>query len=478
MEASSSSNPTARLDYAKLQPKFKECAFDSNKKPEYLRTWIRLLTGIVRNIPHGKPLENFLDISLSRRLHEASTRPAFLSEDIFQLTAPSPDNDGLEAPEDTSDLSLYPQHYYDIPEESQELDAALFHTLFTIVQGPYLDVITDLTGDYARYTFAIAALWKHGELGSTTRRIHAMNHMQELSYHGDASKWKLDFIARAREVYSSRLTIEHFIMHCAFKSFDGKSSQVQSMIAMDINSDKVGPEMNLEELANNYSTFLSTLSAGKSTGAPTNTVRCSFCKNKGHSEKDCRKKAAKGGSPIQPVGGRGRGGDRGGRGGRGSGVSGGPHPNITCHKCKKKGHYANKCPEAQPKADTPSAPTNSAQSISDTAITDLCKKLKSGEIKLALNVNSSPPFDLSSTLSEGRAESPIFMAKGLASTPYSEDDAIVLSACDGMGGTALSIKDRWDKLGYTKYIAIEKNASARAVCQASNPVTDSFNFLV
>ena len=51
------------VHYQKLQPKFKDCTFDSDKKPEYLRTWLRLLAGIVRNIPNGKPIENFLIIT-------------------------------------------------------------------------------------------------------------------------------------------------------------------------------------------------------------------------------------------------------------------------------------------------------------------------------------------------------------------------------------------------------------------------------
>ena len=41
------------VNYQKLQPKFKDCTFDSDKKPEYLRTWLRLLSGIVHNIPNG-----------------------------------------------------------------------------------------------------------------------------------------------------------------------------------------------------------------------------------------------------------------------------------------------------------------------------------------------------------------------------------------------------------------------------------------
>ena len=115
-----------------------------------------------------------------------------------------------------------------------------------------------------------------------------MNKMQELQYHGDAAKWKLDFISKAREVYSSKLSIEHFIMHCAFKSFEGKNTQVQSMIAADINSDKVGPDMSLEHLAGNYSAFLSTLSAGKNASTINfSNIKCNYCKKNGHHEDEC-----------------------------------------------------------------------------------------------------------------------------------------------------------------------------------------------
>ena len=51
----------------------------------------------------------------------------------------------------------------------------------------------------------------------------------------------------------------------AFKSFEGKTTQVQSMIAQDIdNADTVQPGMSFEPLASKYSSFLSTLNAGKS----------------------------------------------------------------------------------------------------------------------------------------------------------------------------------------------------------------------
>ena len=57
------------------------------------------------------------------------------------------------------------------------------NTLFTIIEGTYLHLIEDLTGEYARYTFAIIALWKHASLGSQGRRLQAMNDMEELWLH-------------------------------------------------------------------------------------------------------------------------------------------------------------------------------------------------------------------------------------------------------------------------------------------------------
>ena len=505
--ANISAQPSYNMDYSvnyqKLQPKFKDCTFDSDKKPEYLRTWLRLLSGIVRNIPHGKQIENFLDSYLQRRLNEATTRPSFLQEAGLQLSAPSAaatspaeDNDYQESEAEVTinDPSEYPKAYYQLSPESQALDKALFHTLFTIVQGSYLDLITDLTGENARYTFAIVAMWRHGELGSSTRRIVAMNKMQELQYHGDAAKWKLDFISKAREVYSSKLSIEHFIMHCAFKSFEGKNTQVQSMIAADINSDKVGPDMSLEHLAGNYSAFLSTLSAGKNASTINYTNnKCSYCNKTGHQEDTCHKKArdilAKGGAAEEgtPKGGRGRGTGTS-KGGRGRGRGGGtPKPPPK----EEQPDPVDKDKEDKGKA------VNNMQ-VSDKAVADLCQRLKSGEIKLQLcalesidvgNRDSPHVGDLPSLLgghpsdgahlsrndhSESLTEDPIFMARSEAKPADKPADKIVLSLCDGMGCMALALRSQWKELGYTRYIAVEINKDSRAVGNAANPKDDIF----
>ena len=45
---------------------------------------------------------------------------------------------------------------------------------------------------------------------------------------------------------------------------------------------------------------------------------------------------------------------------------------------------------------------------------------------------------------------------------------------DGMGCMALALRSRWEKLGYTRYIAIEKNKTNRMVCDAANPPDDTF----
>ena len=112
----------------------------------------------------------------------------------------------------------------------------------------------------------------------------AMNQMQGLTFHGDAGKWKLEFLSSAREIYASKLTIEHFIMHCAFKSFEGKNTQVQGMMAQDINSPSVIlPGMSLDALASKYSSFVATMTVGKKDETISNDnkdEKCNYCGKK------------------------------------------------------------------------------------------------------------------------------------------------------------------------------------------------------
>ena len=296
-----------------MQPKFKECTFDGDKDPKYFLVWVRLMSGIVKNIPHGSALENFLDMFLGREKFVQTTRPSFLEHELIDLPPPSSTasptkeerkskkkSGGLDAPQEvavsTEDPQEFPSKYSDLSYESQELDQHLFHTLLTIVKGTFLLLITDLTGDYARYTFAIIALWRHANMSASNRRLQAMTSMSELSFQGEAGKWKLDFISRAREIYASGATIEHYIMQCAFSSFHGKNAQVQAMITQDINNpDVVYPGMSLEALATKYSTFMSTMMANAKGHMPINAVNrkkkkkyCTHCETFTHNTEDCR----------------------------------------------------------------------------------------------------------------------------------------------------------------------------------------------
>jgi hypothetical protein len=479
--------------------------FESDKRAEYFLQWTQLIGGIVNNLPHGIPLEIFLDNYLARDRKMAATRPDFLNDEKLDLEEAAYDQgeapahlgasqvsteeqsaetaaahvreiDEQEQELEVQDPELNPNKYQDLSKESQELDKALFQSLLTIVQGSYADLLSDLRGDYGRYTFAMIAMWQHAQLGSSNRRLTAMTKMQDLQFHGDAGKWKIDFMNKAREVFASKVTIEHWVMQCAFKSFEGKNTQVQAMMVNDINSAEIVFEgMNMEKLATKYCTFVSTMAAGKSGGGKIHNaqqnlnITCYNCNKKGHLKKDCpdrlREKSGKGG----------KGGGKGGKGG---------DKDATCDHCGKKGHKKAQCFKLRDekkaakdaedaKKVTPPAAAQSAQ-LSDSAIADLCTKLKSGEFKLALNVSVDPDTVTPKQVQGEMASQSIF---SVSSEKAKEADAerVALSLCDGMGCLALALKDiGFKELGLTKYIAVEKDASARKVCEAANPQTDDF----
>jgi len=217
--------------YSSLQPKFKDCTLDASQGNEALLPWISLLGGVTRNISDGLGLENFLDHYLEREHLSEKTRPKFLDDEALSLdhiddvtmsqhgrsgadslgtqdtwsqqSRPSAaessgsadvirrhlaedEADAEEAPDGLEDdesgnakseaeqrhmKTIYPKRYADLSEASQALDRTLFFTISTMVKGSFLSLIQDLKGKNARYTFAIIALWKHAELGSSSRRL-------------------------------------------------------------------------------------------------------------------------------------------------------------------------------------------------------------------------------------------------------------------------------------------------------------------
>ena len=315
------SSNSGSSSHSKIQPKFKDCQFDSAKNPAGLLTWMMLISNLVRNISGGMGIEHFLDWYLKRNVKSQAIKPAFLDnealrlpedESFFNVFATDPNYGQLSSPpsaavsgngtaadseatlsEAVSDdaatkegtpkqpapvqgpkvsAELFPRKYTDLSSESRDLDIMLYTVLVTVITGPMLDIIQGLQGVNARYTFAIIAMWEHAQLGASTRRLKAMETMNNLSFNGDAAKWKIDFLKAAREIYESGVTIEHFMMQAALKSFDGKNREAQTMIVKDINEEGlIGPGVNLEELAAKYATFVSTMNAGK-TGGPIHAV--------------------------------------------------------------------------------------------------------------------------------------------------------------------------------------------------------------
>ena len=55
-------------NHAKIQPKFKDCHFDSEKNKTGLLTWMMLISNLVRNMSGGMGIEHFLDWYLKRNL--------------------------------------------------------------------------------------------------------------------------------------------------------------------------------------------------------------------------------------------------------------------------------------------------------------------------------------------------------------------------------------------------------------------------
>ena len=84
--------------YSGIQPKFKDCVFDSSKEPAAFRVWLRLISGLVMSIAHGVWLETFLDNFLGRNPFQSSTRPAFLNDPALALDDSPQGNNTFPSP--------------------------------------------------------------------------------------------------------------------------------------------------------------------------------------------------------------------------------------------------------------------------------------------------------------------------------------------------------------------------------------------
>ena len=117
-----------------------------------------------------------------------------------------------------------------------------------MVNGEYYDLICNLQGTDARYTVAMYLFHQHAELSISTRRLKALTKFLDWRYDGNPSKWKMEFLNHTREIIESGTTLNHLMLLFAFRSFEGKNTQVQSMIAVDIDHpDTVHEDMSFEK---------------------------------------------------------------------------------------------------------------------------------------------------------------------------------------------------------------------------------------
>ena len=247
----------------------------------------------------------------------------------------------------------------------------------------YYDLICNLQGTDARYTVAMYLFHQHAELSISTRRLKALTKFLDWRYDGNPSKWKMEFLNHTREIIESGTTLNHLMLLFAFRSFEGKNTQVQSMIAVDIDHpDTVHEDMSFDPIATKYASFLSTLQAGKS-GAINAVDQTPTQRGRGR-----RGRGGKDG------GGKGDKGGRGGKGGRGKGERTDKTPHDPCPYCKKhhpeqaSNHRERDCPNiAKDKAKkAQDADTKTQNTVSDAAIADLCNRIKTGGIKLMQTV--------------------------------------------------------------------------------------------
>ena len=138
----------ASLEKFKLQ----SATWDSDKEPNRFVQFMYLISAIVRSIAHGNHLEDWLDKKLGRSRHQGMTTPSFLSEDPeFQQPEgatgeESGDNDtasistgvsrptmsvssGVSSGSSHATLNSAGTNYFDLPEESRDLDSHLYNVL-------------------------------------------------------------------------------------------------------------------------------------------------------------------------------------------------------------------------------------------------------------------------------------------------------------------------------------------------------------
>ena len=499
-------------------------SWDGDKDQPTFADWLDGYSDLIRSLQDGgDELELWLDAKLGRRINVRSGQPSFLLQDDdfkeafaqFQglqeaaqvnagnateatstgETGVDPGDDdstsqggpasavtgGSGASEQGSFLSSLPKAskpYHELSPEARNLDKRLFSILKTNIKGSKQALLKSVL--FPSYVQGIIILSKHMDICRQDRKTRAFEAVERLQFTGDVQKFQVEAATTIRELFSAKCTIMDFALSRVMRAFDGKNKIVQHQIAHDINNKVINDDTPIYDLIAKYCSSIAATGDGKHHGVGSVDDRCNYCRQKGHTKDNCPKKSAaarKAASDSRPKGGGGgRGGGGGGRGrgrgGRGGGRGGGDKSHITCHKCQKKGHYANECPENKPVLNVEEAPvaTPQPQPQPATQINSVQEGLRS--LLTALNSRSGDigmaqeqprPQAQASPRAPAKTSSPKTKPSPPA-TSYEEDmQGIALSLCDGMA--CLYIALRFLDANISSYIGVENSEAAKIVAK-------------
>ena len=474
----------AQLDKFKLSA----LSWDSDKDPAGFYLWIENMASLVRSTDHGPPLEDMLDSKLGRAKVQSTTVPSFLLNDpdfaldgitatmmnstsVDAASVAVGDPDGLppvpgSAAASSSvtsnssghfSLGMHSIRYIDLPDETQALDRMLYNVLRMNVKGSKGSLLSCVT--FPSYVQAVCVLDKHMSISRMDRIMRLYDAWDKLTYTGNVMAFQTKFMALTREMENLKCDRKHYAMCKLMRAFDGKSKTIQFKIASDFNQMNIDdPKINMYDMVQSYCSELASVGDGKSGVNMTEEI-CAYCKKPGHAVSDCPKKKKADEKKAQQKKNETDQAEKETKG-------------IICHHCREPGHKRPDCPKLKAEKEAAAAETVT-QASSGVHQAAAVQSLGADDIQSLVAALRESSVQMVQVTGETAATS-LPTQPNSAPGQKAADEKISLSLCDGMGCAAYI--DTLINADITRYIGVEINGVARAVCDNLNPAhQSSFN---